>query len=60
MKTIYIVVGSVAVLFIVTQFFIHRSSTNIEMYPYTVADVVEGIEIRNYKARLFTSRTTSD
>ena len=55
MKTIYIVVGSVAVLFIVAQFFIHRSSTNIEMYPYTVADVVEGIEIRNYKARLFTN-----
>ena len=25
------------------------------MYPYTVADVVEGIEIRNYKARLFTN-----
>jgi hypothetical protein len=25
------------------------------MYTYTVADVVEGIEIRNYKARLFTN-----
>ena len=55
MKTVYIVVGSVAVLFIVAQFFIHRSSTKIEMYPYTVAKVVEGIEIRNYKARLFTN-----
>ena len=55
MKTIYIVVGSVTILFIVAQFFIHRSSTKIEMYPYTVAKVVEGIEIRNYKARLFTN-----
>ena len=55
MKTLYIVIGSIVVFFIVAQFFIHRSSTNIEMYPYTVADVVEGIEIRNYKARLFTN-----
>jgi hypothetical protein len=55
MKTVYIVLGSVIVLFIVAQFFIHRSSTKIEMYPYTVAKVVEGLEIRNYKARLFTN-----
>ena len=55
MKTLYIVIGSIVVFFIVAQFFIHRSSTNIEMYPYTLADVVEGIEIRNYKARLFTN-----
>ena len=55
MKTLYIVIGSIVVFFIIAQFFIHRSSTKIEFYPYTVADVVEGIEIRNYKARLFTN-----
>ena len=55
MKTLYIIIGSIVVFFIIAQFFIHRSSTNIEMYPYTVADVVEGIETRNYKARLFTN-----
>ena len=55
MKTVYIVLGSVIVLFIVAQFFIHRSSTKIEYYPYTVTSVFDGIEIRDYQARLFTT-----
>jgi hypothetical protein len=55
MKTVYIVLGSVIVLFIVAQFFIHRSSTKIEYYPYTVSSVFDGIEIRDYQARLFTT-----
>lgn len=33
----------------------HRSSTNIEMYPYTIDKTLGGIEIRTYEARLFTS-----
>ncbi len=55
MKTVYIVVGSIIVFFIVAQFFIHRSSTKIEMYPYTITTVVGEIEIRDYEARLFTN-----
>ena len=55
MKTLYIVIGSIVVFFIIAQFFIHRSSTKIEFYPYTVATVVGEIEIRDYQARLFTN-----
>ena len=55
MKTLYIIIGSIVVFFIIAQFFIHRSSTKIEFYPYTVAKLVEEIEIRDYQARLFTN-----
>ena len=55
MKTLYIVIGSIVVFFIIAQFFIHRSSTKIEFYPYTVAKLVGEIEIRDYQARLFTN-----
>ena len=55
MKTLYIVVGSIIIFFIIAQFFIHRSSTKIEMYPYTLTTVVGEIEIRDYQARLFTN-----
>ena len=55
MKTLYIVIGSIVVFFIIAQFFIHRSSTKIEFYPYTVANLVGEIEIRDYQARLFTN-----
>lgn len=55
MKTLYIVVGSIIIFFIISQFFIHRSSTKIEMYPYTLTTVVGEIEIRDYQARLFTN-----
>ena len=55
MKTLYIVVGSIIIFFTIAQFFIHRSSTKIEMYPYTLTTVVGEIEIRDYQARLFTN-----
>ena len=55
MKTLYIVVGSIIIFFIIAQFFIHRSSNKIEMYPYTLTTVVGEIEIRDYQARLFTN-----
>ena len=55
MKTLFIVIGSIVLFFIIAQFFIHRSSTKIECYPYTVATVVGEIEIRDYQARLFTN-----
>ena len=55
MKTLYIVVGSIMIFFIISQFFIHRSITKIEMYPYTLTTVVGEIEIRDYQARLFTN-----
>ncbi len=55
MKTLYFVIGSIIIFFIISQFFIHRSSTKIEMYPYTLTTVVGEIEIRDYQARLFTN-----
>ncbi|MFT7072976.1 MAG: hypothetical protein ACJAX3_001961 [Patiriisocius sp.] len=55
MKTVLIVVISLFLIFVIAQFFIHRSSTRIEMYPYALIETVGDIEIRNYEARLFTS-----
>lgn len=55
MKTVIIVVISLFLIFVIAQIFIHRSSTNIEMYPYVLIETVGDIEIRKYEARLFTS-----
>ncbi|MFT5254737.1 MAG: hypothetical protein ACI9RL_000065 [Candidatus Paceibacteria bacterium] len=55
MKTTYLVLSAILLIFIIAQFFIHRNSTNIEMYPYTIDKKLGDVEIRTYKARLFTS-----
>jgi hypothetical protein len=55
MKTVYIILGVITVVFVVAQIIIHRSSTNIEAYPYTVEKTVDDLEIRAYEASLFTS-----
>lgn len=55
MKPLMIVCASLIVLFFVLQGFISKSSSDIEQYPYEVIKKYSEIEIRDYKAALFTS-----
>lgn len=55
MKTFLIIIGIIAVLFIILQLYISSGSSNIESYPYEVEKKYKLFEIRNYEASLFTS-----
>lgn len=55
MKAILIIVGVLAVVFIIIQIFAMKSQRNIEMYPFKVVKTYDKFEIRNYEASLFTS-----
>jgi hypothetical protein len=55
MKILFILLGLVAVIFIIVQLFAMKSQKNIESYPYTVEKKYDNFEIRRYEASLFTS-----
>lgn len=55
MKFLYIILGIVLLIFIITQVYAVMSRSSIESYPYTVEKTYQNFEIRNYEARLFTS-----
>ena len=60
MKTIFILLGIIAVGFILTQLFAWREQRNIETYPYIVEKKYDEFEIRSYEASLFTSVRLTD
>jgi len=60
MKTIFILLGIIAVGFILTQLFAWREQRNIETYPYMVEKKYDEFEIRSYEASLFTSVRLTD
>lgn len=55
MKILFIVLGVVAILFILFQIYFMNSQKNIEKYPYKVVQNYGDFEVRNYEASLFTS-----
>jgi hypothetical protein len=55
MKLLYILIGLIALAFLVVQFFAIRAQHNIETYPYTVIKEYPSFEIRQYQPGLFTS-----
>lgn len=60
MKTIFILLGIIAVGFILTQLFAWREQRNIETYSYAVEKKYDEFEIRSYEASLFTSVRLTD
>ncbi len=54
-KVMFIVLGVLAVLFLVVQIFSLWSRSNIESYPYKVVQKYDDFEVREYEARLFTA-----
>lgn len=54
-KILYIILGIVALLFIITQLYFINSQRNIEQYSFKVVKTYADFEIRNYEATLFTS-----
>jgi hypothetical protein len=55
MKIVYIILGVIALLFIIVQIWAVSTRTGIESYPFTVEKKFDNFEIRNYEASLFTS-----
>jgi hypothetical protein len=55
MKIFGIVVGVLFIIFLLIQFFVYKSRSKIESYPYIVVKDYTDFEIRNYEASLFTS-----
>ncbi|WP_231555183.1 heme-binding protein [Cellulophaga sp. Hel_I_12] len=55
MKILFIVLGILLLVFIVSQVFSFTSQRNIETYPYVVNKTYDTFEIRSYEARLFTA-----
>jgi hypothetical protein len=55
MKILFIVLGVVALLFILFQLYFINSQKNIEKYPYKVVKNYDDFEVRIYEASLFTS-----
>ncbi len=55
MKILFIVLGVVAILFIIFQLYFMNGQKNIEKYPYKVVKNYSDFEIRIYEASLFTS-----
>lgn len=53
MKVILIVLLGLAVLFVIGQLWVSRSSSNIETHSYKVEKQYEGIEIREYESANF-------
>ena len=55
MKVLLIILGIIAVFFIIIQIFAMSSQSGIETYPYKVVRTFDKFEIRTYEASLFTS-----
>jgi hypothetical protein len=55
MKALLIIIGILALLFIVSQVFFIKSQRDIEMYPFKTVKMYDEFEIRSYEATLFTS-----
>jgi hypothetical protein len=55
MKKFLIIIGIIALLFIISQLYAIWSRGNIESYPYTVLKKYDAFEVREYEASLFTS-----
>jgi hypothetical protein len=55
MKALYIVLGVIVVLFVISQLYFMNAQKDIEQYPYKVVKTYDDFEIRNYEGALFTS-----
>lgn len=55
MKIILLILGIIAILFILSQLYFMSSQRNIEQYSFEVIDTYDEIEIRQYEASLVTS-----
>ena len=55
MKILFVLSGTLTLVFIIIQLFAKKSQQWIETYPYTVLKTYDGFEIRQYESRLFTS-----
>jgi len=55
MKILFVLSGTLTLIFIIIQLFAKKSQQGIETYPYTVLKTYDGFEIRQYESRLFTS-----
>ena len=55
MKILFVLSGTLTLVFIIIQLFAKKSQQGIETYPYTVLKTYDGFEIRQYESRLFTS-----
>jgi hypothetical protein len=55
MKTTLIILGVIALLFIISQVYTMSTRSNIESYPYKVLKTYDKFEMRSYEYSLFTS-----
>lgn len=55
MKILLVLLGVVAIIFVVIQLFAMKSQSNIETYDYKVEKKYDDFEIRTYDSSLFTS-----
>ena len=55
MKILFVLSGTLTLVFIIIHLFAKKSQQGIETYPYTVLKTYDGFEIRQYESRLFTS-----
>jgi hypothetical protein len=55
MKILLITLGSILLIFIITQLFAMSSRGKTETYPYTVIKKYDAFETRSYEATLFTT-----
>ncbi|MFD1551774.1 heme-binding protein [Putridiphycobacter roseus] len=55
MKTVFIILGVLLLVFVIIQIYTMKTQSNIETYPYKVEKKYEKFEIRSYAASLFTS-----
>lgn len=55
MKTLFIVLGIILLIFIIVQIFALKGQKNIEKYPFKLNKKYDTFEIRTYEASLFTS-----
>ena len=55
MKIVLIVFGILATLFIASQLYFMKTTSDVEDYPYTVIKKYDNFEVRQYEASLFTS-----
>mgnify|MGYP000001523870 FL=1 len=55
MKIILLILGIIAILFILSQLYFMSSQRNIEQYSFEVLETYDEIEIRQYEASLVTS-----
>ena len=55
MKAIFIVIGVIVILFILSRLYFMSAQKDIEQYPYKIVKTYNDFEIRNYEGALFTS-----